>query len=246
MKIEKIVKLKSGKYRLFLDNYEEIITYDNVILNHNLLFHKEIDDDTYMKILSENGYYELLNSSIKYISKRLRCEKEIRIYLEKKTLDSYLIDSIIDELKHQNLINDRVFTKAYINDKLNLTNSGILKIKNELINFGIDETIIEEEINKIDNKLDNNKLERIIIKKIKSNHKYSNSILKKKVLNDLLNLGYDKENIIKIFNKYITDDNDIYVKEYNKLYNKLKGKYSGYELESKITQKLYLKGFKKN
>ena len=100
MKIEKIIKLKSGKYKIFLDNNEQITTFDDVILNNNLLFHKEIDNDIYVKIKEENNYYELLNSSIKYISKRLRSEKEIKIYLEKKTTDIYLIDSIIDNWKH--------------------------------------------------------------------------------------------------------------------------------------------------
>ena len=45
MKIEKIKKLKSGKYKLELDNDQSIITYDDVILKNNLLYNKEIDND---------------------------------------------------------------------------------------------------------------------------------------------------------------------------------------------------------
>ena len=220
MKIEKIIKLKSGKYKIFLDNNEQITTFDDVILNNNLLFHKEIDNDIYVKIKEENNYYELLNSSIKYISKRLRSEKEIKIYLEKKTTDIYLIDSIIDNLKSQKLIDDRNFSRAYINDKLNLTNTGILKLKK-----------------------DNNKLEKMIIRKIKTNHKYSNKMLKEKILNDMTNLGYDYESIINIYDKFEHNDEDIYNREYQKIYNKLKNKYQGRELELNIKKKLYSKGF---
>lgn len=243
MKIEKIVKLKSGKYKIVLDNNEQITIYDDVILNNNLLFHKEIDNDIYEKIKEENNYYELLNSSIKYISKRLRSEKEIKIYLEKKTNDIYLIDSIIDNLKIHKLIDDRNFSRAYINDKLNLTNTGILKIKKDLENLGVDYEIIEEECNKIDIKKDNNKLEKMIIKKIKANHKYSNKMLKEKILNDMINLGYDYESIINIYDKYEYSDQDIYNREYQKIYNKLKNKYQGLELELNIKEKLYSKGF---
>ena len=85
MKIKKIVKLKSNKYKIIFDNNENIITYDNVILNNNLLFCKEIDEQFLSNIKSENEYYSLLNDSINLITKRLRSEKEIRIYLEKKT-----------------------------------------------------------------------------------------------------------------------------------------------------------------
>ena len=243
MKIEKIIKLKSGKYKIFLDNNEQITTFDDVILNNNLLFHKEIDNDIYVKIKEENNYYELLNSSIKYISKRLRSEKEIKIYLEKKTTDIYLIDSIIDNLKSQKLIDDRNFSRAYINDKLNLTNTGILKIKKYLHNLGVDPEIIEEECSRIKKKKDNNKLEKMIIRKIKTNHKYSNKMLKEKILNDMTNLGYDYESIINIYDKFEHNDEDIYNREYQKIYNKLKNKYQGRELELNIKKKLYSKGF---
>lgn len=243
MKIEKITKLKSGKYKLKLDNDEVLTTYDDVILNNNLLFHKEIDDEIYLKLKSDSEYYDLLNSVIKYISKRLRSEKEIRIYLEKKTLDNDLIDNIISNLKDKNYINDKRFARAYINDRLNLSNIGILKIKHELSNLGISDEIIEDEVSNIDIKLDNDKLEKLIIKKIKSNHKYSNNILKQKIINDMINLGYEKEDIVNIYDKNVVDDNDIYEKEYDKLYNKLKYKYEGKELEYHIKQKLYSKGF---
>ena len=65
MKIEKIVKLKNGKYKIYLDNDEIIITYDEIILNNNLLFNKEIDNDIILRINEENIFYDLLYSCIK-------------------------------------------------------------------------------------------------------------------------------------------------------------------------------------
>ena len=246
MKIIKIVKLKNSKYKLYLDNDENIIIYDDVILNNNLLFNKDIDNELYNKIKDENIYYDLLNISIKYISKRLRSELEIKKYLEKKTNDIFLIDNIINELKDKRLIDDKRFSEAYINDKLNLSKCGILKIRNDLINLGIDENIINDSLNNIDYKLDNNNLKKMIDKKIKANHKYSCNYLKQKITNDMINLGYDKEDIINILDSYNLDDEEIYKQEYNKLYNKLCKKYQGNELEYQIRNRLYIKGFKKN
>ena len=57
MKIQKIKKLKSGKYKLELEDGTSIQLYDEVILNHNLLFHKEIDSELFSQIDKENSYY---------------------------------------------------------------------------------------------------------------------------------------------------------------------------------------------
>ena len=245
MKIEKIVKLKNGKYKLYLDSKDVITTYDEVILKNNLLFNKEIDNELYSKIINENNYYELLDSCIKRISKRLRSEKEIKNYLEQKTNDIHLIEYIINELKQNNYINDILFTKAYLSDKLTLTNSGINKIKSELYNLGIEEEIINDVVENSNIKNDSKKLENMIKKKIKLNNKYSNNYLKQKILNDMINLGYDREEIRNIIDQNIKDDKDIYEKEYKKLYEKLKKKYQGKELEYQINQRLYRKGFTK-
>lgn len=246
MEIEKISKLKNGRYKVLLDNGEFIITFDNVILNNNLLFYKEINEELLINIRNQNEYYDLLNKAIKLISKRLRSELEIRKYLETKCNDNDMIDNIIDELKKQKLLNDQRFAKAYINDKINLSNDGLFKIKNSLLNFGIDEYIIDFELNNNKIIFNNDKLDRIVMKKIRTNHKYSNYMLKQRILNDMLNLGYDKDEIIRSIDKYLIDDKDIYLKEYKKLYNKYKNKYDGNELEYQINKRLLAKGFKKN
>lgn len=246
MEIEKISKLKNGRYKVLLDNGESIITFDNVILNNNLLFYKEINEELLINIRNQNKYYDLLNKAIKLISKRLRSELEIRKYLETKCNDNDMIDNIIDELKKQKLLNDQRFAKAYINDKINLSNDGLFKIKNSLLNFGIDEHIIDFELNNNKIIFNNDKLDRIVMKKIRTNHKYSNYMLKQRILNDMLNLGYDKDEIIRSIDKYLIDDKDIYLKEYKKLYNKYKNKYDGNELEYQINKRLLAKGFKKN
>lgn len=243
MKIEKITKQKSGKYKLLFDDDSTLITYDEVVLNHNLLFHKEIDSETLHQIEYDTNYYQLLNEAIKHITKRLRSELEVKTYLEKRTSDLYLIDDIIGNLKQKNYIDDYRFAKSYINDKLNFNNLGLLRIKNDLLHLGIDEDIIEKTINKKDFSC-NNKLEKIIDKKIKSNHKYSSFYLKQKIVNDLINMGYEREEIIRILDTYYIDDSIMKDKEYKRLYRKLQVKYQGKELEYQINKMLKLKGFK--
>ena len=244
MIIEKILKLKNNKYKIIFDN-EELITYDNVILENNLLFKKVITKEVYKKIINETKYYDIYNKCVKSILKCRKSEKQIKDYLIKNEVNNDDIEKIITKLKSINLINDREFARAYINDKIHLSKSGLNKIKNDLLNYNISRDIIEEELENIDMSIFNDRLEKLIIKKINTNHKYSNYELKQRILNDMINLGYKREDILNIIENNLKDNKDIIKKEYNKIYEKLSKKYNDKELEFRVIQKLYSKGFTK-
>lgn len=235
--------MKNNKYKILVDN-ESIITYDNVILDNDLLYKKKIDKELYDKILKDTNFYDIYNKVVKYILKKRKSEKEVLNYLVKFNLANDDIDKIINKLKGLKLINDIEYCKAFINDKIYLGKEGINKIRLDLLNQDIPSYIIEQELSNIDTDILDSRLEKIILKKIKSNHKYSNSHLKQKILNEMINLGYSKEKILDIVNKNLNDDYNIINKEFDKLYYKLKLKYSGVELENKLKQKLISKGFR--
>lgn len=240
MKIDKITKNKN-KYILKLDNGDEIKTYDEVILNNNLLFNKEIDDNLLNKILDESNYYEMYYKVIKYISTKMRSTYEIEKYLEKQQFNNK--KKLINELKEKKLLNDLLFVKAFIQDKINLTNNGPYKIKKELLDHNISESIIDDELSVFNEELVTEKLNKIIAKQLKINRTKSKYMLKQKLVNNLINLGYSKETILTCIDNYEINDSDVLKKEYDILYKKLSKKYSENELETKIKNKLYQKGF---
>lgn len=243
MKIEKLKKLPSGKYKIIFDNDEKLITYDDVIIKNKLLYNKEIDDEVLEEVNIDTQFYNIYDKALKYIVKRKRSIKEIREYLSKFVLEEENINSIIETFKDNGLLNDIGFAKSYIADKVYLSNIGPNKIKDELLKHGIDEYIIDDLLDKIPIEVLTEKLKKIITKKINNNHNKSNYMLKQKLVYDLSNNGFDKEMIIDIFDKLSTDDKKIIELEYNKIYNKLSKKYQGSELNNKIKQKLYQKGF---
>lgn len=242
MKIEKLKKTSNGKYKVYLDNNEVINTYDEVILKNNLLFHKEVDSELLNELAKDNDYYELYNKCLILINKRIRSEKEIREYLAKYTSDDKYIEDIISKLKEIGLINDLAFIKAFISDKINLSNDGPLKIANELLNHNIDSSFINIEIENIDQNLIDNKINKYISKKM-VNNKYSSYVIKQKIISELINNGYREEDIIRILNNYEINSN--VDKEINKQYKLLSKKYSGNDLLFKLKNKLYQKGYRK-
>ncbi len=243
LKISKIKKTNSGKYNLILDNNEKITTYDEVILNNNLLYNNAIDSEMLNKINTDTKHYNIYNKVLKLIGIRLRSEKEIKDYLIKNNIEYDEINSILSKLKSIGLINDKSFTKAFILDKINFSNNGPSKIRQELQSHNIDGFIIDEELNNIDSSVYLEKIKKIIVKKVKANKKYSNYILKQKIIADLVNLGFYRDDINNCLSSIEFGNDNLIDNVYDKVYRNLCLRYEGNELYNKIKEKLYQKGF---
>lgn len=202
MKIIKYKKGSNGKYKLLLEDGTTIDTYEDVILNNNLLYKKEIDNNLYNVIINDNMYEEAYNKSVSYIEVRLRSTSEIKVYLKNKKYSEEVINSTINRLLKNNILNDEVFAKSFINDKLNFTTMGPYKIELELKKHYIDTNIISTYINNIDEDILYEKIDKLIIKFIKTNKKHKGFMLKNKIYNNLLNLGYKSSMILEILNNY--------------------------------------------
>lgn len=202
MKIEKYKKIKEDLYRVLLDNGEIIDIYEDVILANNLLYKSEIDQSLLDKINIENNYQLAYNISVKYIMVRLRSINEIKVYLTKKGYSKDVIDKVIEKLIKNKLLDDEVFTKAYINDKLNFTNVGKYKLINELTTkMKVDNSVVYNVLESYE-EVWNDRINKLINKYLKSNKKYRGNTLKNKLYIYLVNLGYDKDKVISILNNY--------------------------------------------
>jgi regulatory protein len=201
MKIDKYERLSKGKYRLYLSNGEVIDTFDDIIIENELLLKKELDIKTYNKILSDSTIYEYYNACIKYITFRIRSTKEIKDYLKRKKVDDDYITKVIVKLDKNKLLDDNNFTSCFIKDKLRFTSWGPYKIINELKKHNIDGAIIEKNYYYLDKELIYEKLNKLIDKQINTNHKLDNYRLRNKIYNNLMKLGYESNMIINILNE---------------------------------------------
>lgn len=242
MKIEKFIKDSTNKYKLVIDG-ENYKLYDDVILKYQLIMKESITQKELDEVLDYNEKLTSYYDSIRYLNKKMRSEKEIREYLKKRMVSNENIDLTIEKLKSNNFINEEIYVKSYINDQINLTNNGPYKIIKNLINLGINENLINERLSTISDEVWNEKVDKYIDKKVRINHKNSKNMLKMKITNELINLGYEKEMILNNLSNYDIIDKDIYKNEYEKAKKALEKKYSGYELDRKIKERLYRKGF---
>lgn len=200
MKIIKYEKKGNNNYNIYLDNNKKITINEDVILKHKLLYKKEIDEFLLEEILQDNNNYDIYNKCVKYIGVRLRSTNEIREYMQRKKVEESLIEDTILKLTKHKLLDDEVFTKAFIKDKLNFTTMGPYRIEQELKKHKIDNNIIYKYINEIDYSFLEEKINKQITKLIKSNKNKPN--LKNKIYTNLINLGYSSELILNNLNKY--------------------------------------------
>ena len=240
MKIIKYNKLKNNKYEIILENNEKIKVYEDVILKENLLWKKEIDDID--KLLEKNKDYEIEDTALKRLSHHVESINGMRDYLIKKGYSNESVSNLIDKLINKGFLNDNYYAKCYITNQINLSNDGPLKIKKHLDDLEINEDIYNEYLD-MDSNIWCERIKKYLDKQIKLNKK-SIYVFKNKMLINLINLGYDRGLINECLSHISIDNQDeLRKKEEEKIRKKLERKYSSEELERKIKEKLYQKGF---
>ncbi len=243
MKILKYKKTTKDRYKISLDDGRELLLYEDVILKFELLLKKEILSNDMLEIEMFNQECEVYQVALTSINNRFKSVYDTREFLLKKEYPGEMIDRTILKLESQGYLNDRLFAKSYINNQIVTTNKGPYKIKRELGEHRVDNSIIDEEIGVFDLETQLEKIKKVANRLYKSNRNKGGAILKKKIVSDLVNLGYDTSVISRVVEEFdFSNDEDIAKKEYEKLYKKLSRKYEGKELEYKIKEKLYQKG----
>ena len=215
LKIIKYKKSTNGKYKVYLEDGRELSLYEETILKFELLLKKEVLDIP--KINDYNLEWDVYYVALKSLKSRFKSAKEIRDLLIKKEYPIDLVDNAINKLIKQGYLNDDSFTKGYINNQIMTTSKGPFKIRRELIDKGISSLIIDENLDLFDDVLQLERIEKLASKLLKSNRTKGGSVLRKKITNDLVNLGYDSELVYKVLSKYnFNDTREIAKKEYDK------------------------------
>jgi regulatory protein len=87
------------------------------------------------------------NYSLKFLSYRIRSEKEIREKLKTKQVEPQIIEKIIAKLKEKKFIDDENFARMWIENRNRFKPRSLRLIKMELKQKGIEEEIFDKMIN---------------------------------------------------------------------------------------------------
>lgn len=243
MRITKYQKSKKNTYLVTIDNNDYLL-FDDIIVKYTLLLKKEITKKELEMVLKDNQELKCYYKALDYLSKKMRTKKEVKKYLEKNEFNKEEINKTITKLTNEKYLDEESYLNAYISDSLRFSNDGSLKIKQKLINLGLNKELIISKLNAIDTDIWQDKCDKLSLKKLKSNNKDSKQVILLKIKNYLINNGYEIKYINNSLSKLNIETNfDNLEKEYNKLKIKLSKKYEGSNLDFQIKMKLLNKGY---
>ena len=244
MKIMKYKKAKQNTYIITID-MKDYTLYDDIIIKYELLLKKNIKEEMLNTILKENKALESYYVALMYLTKSERCKSEIEAYLKKKGYSIVSINETVNRLTKEGYLNEQNYVSHFLHDEIALTMNGPEKITKRLLQLNINEYIINDTLNKIEKEVWQEKITKIINKKISTNKTLSAPLLKQKIGNYLYQNGYAKEMFYPLLeSEKIENDNNILKREIEKQKRILSRKYSGKELEYRLKVKLLQKGYR--
>jgi len=135
-------KGKSESFYVELDG-ENVGTLElETIVKNHLKEGVEIDQDQFNLVKKENDKLVCFSRALKYISSRLKTEKQMREYLKGLKFDYSAIDLAIEKLKNYGYLNDEYYAKTFV-EMANQT-KGKRYIRQELLSKGVAQDKIEE------------------------------------------------------------------------------------------------------
>ena len=112
------------------------------VVKHNLKEGMLIDESKLEQYQLESEKNFAWDKALKLISTRYKTQKEIYTYLQEKGYLPAVIFYVIDKLNEYKFLDDERYAESYISHKIN--KDGILKIKQELLNKGVKEDIVDK------------------------------------------------------------------------------------------------------
>lgn len=163
--------------------------------------------------MTKNGLQQL---AIRFLSIRNRSEKELREYLEKKSVQlqsdapevskEVIIEQIIDQMKELDYINDQKFAMWYVECRRRNHQRGAYVLKQELLQKGISSELIEQVLNQSDGHDEHDAALLYITKKMRHWDLLPKQLQKNKMQQSLWQRGFSSDIIRGVIDEVLKKD----------------------------------------
>jgi regulatory protein len=89
-------------------------------------------------------FQHALGIALKYLNRRDRTVHEVRLRLERASIDEAVAGQVVDALIEQNLLDDARFARVFAEDKRELEQWGSERIERGLLSRGIERELVRE------------------------------------------------------------------------------------------------------
>lgn len=142
------------RFNIYLDGQFVFGADEDLVVEHRLVVGKEIPQEQLEKLLFEAEVGKLMERMYRLFNIRQRSEKEVRDYLRElnykrkvkgqEEISRPASEFLINKLKQKELLNDLMFAKAWVRARRSSKKKGLIALKSELFQKGIDREIIEQ------------------------------------------------------------------------------------------------------
>ncbi|MEK4300663.1 recombination regulator RecX [Oceanobacillus sp. FSL W8-0428] len=254
-KITRITTQKKQKHRynIFLntpagDEYGFSVDED-ILIKFRLEKGMELDNELIKTLKEQDNLHKIYTLTIHFLSYRIRSEKEIIMYLQKKEVEDEQIAVIMQRLKKEKLLDDQQFADMFVRSRMNTSSKGPKIIEQELFEKGITGQIAANALEQYTPVLQKEKIQKLLGKKIKQTSKDSFQKQINQAKNMILQKGFNQQLVFAAIQTMDQEENadqewEALKFQGEKLYHKHVKKYEGFQLKQKIMEGLYRKGFR--
>lgn len=147
MKIIKIsLKSKRNPNIFNVETDSEIYEIHSDIIVKNSIKLGEVENEIFFNSVNESAELIAFNICTKYISSRLKTEKQIKDYLYKHEYKKSVVDAVIEKLKNYGIIDDKLYVESYIKSNANFSKN---KVKQKLKIAGVKDENFEVQLDDI-------------------------------------------------------------------------------------------------
>ena len=250
-KVLKLTHLKAQDYEVAIQTPNQHVVllpvHEELVLKFRLVEGKELDE---CQITELNGKLDLGRAyqyALNLLSRKSYTTAQIYEKLEAKEYEIEIIQEVLKRLVDVGLLNDEQYTSSYINHQVILGKKGPNKVKQELLQKGISDRLINQYMPVYEEEIQIEHATKLANQVVRMNTKYGPHFIKQKICQHLMTKGFNRSVIDKAIEniKLVEDseeENPILVKEIEKLYRK-HHRLMGYEKKTKVVQSLMRKGF---
>jgi regulatory protein len=137
-------KRHPDRVNIYLDGAFAFGLDEEVFLRHGLRKGDAVDERLHRELLGAEEQAKARTSALRYLSYRLRSEREIRAKLAEKEFAHEIIDRVVEQLRSAGLVDDRRFAAAFVHDARLRKATGARLLRQQLLAKGVPRALVED------------------------------------------------------------------------------------------------------
>ena len=178
------------RVNVYLDGAFAFGLDEEVLVRHGLRKGDSLDQETHQALLGAEEYSSARQIALRYLSYRLRSEREIRMKLAEQEYAPEIIERVMEKLRTAGMADDRRFAAAFVHDARMRKPAGARLLRQQLLVKGVPREIVEAVIGESADRQEEQKaaLEaaRTMLKKYRASRKRSDAALHRQRLAQFL------------------------------------------------------------